>query len=323
MISPLLYARIDGFLNSLRARNRSPHTLRAYSRDLIQFVEWLEGGQVLGEGEDWSAVQYDSVRRYLGHLGREGYEKPTMSRKLSALKSFFKWLEREQIVTSDPAAPVLSPRQGRPIPHVLEVREVEALLAQPDTSTPLGLRDRALLEVLYASGVRVSEAAALDVGDVDWDGVGAGEGSARVLQGKGRKGRVVLLGSHASSALLGYEQHSRGKLMAASTRLETTDALWINSRGGRLSSHAIYMRVLDYAGRAGIAKSVTPHTLRHCFATHLLEGGADLRLVQELLGHASLAATQIYTRVSIGHLQKVYLASHPRAQASTQASAED
>jgi len=236
-----------------------------------------------------------------------------MARKLSALKSFFKWLEREQIVTSNPAAPVLSPRKSRLVPQVLEVREVEALLAQPDISTPLGLRDRALLEVLYASGVRVAEAAALDTGDVDWDGCKMGEGSARVLRGKGKKGRIVLLGGHASAALLVYEQQARAELMAASKSESTTGALWINSRGGRLSSHAIYVRVLDYARRAGIAKSVTPHTLRHCFATHLLEGGADLRLVQELLGHASLAATQIYTRVSIGHLQKVYGASHPRA----------
>lgn len=313
--STLLFAAIDGFLNSLQARNRSPHTLRAYSRDLIQFVEWLEEQQVLAAGQGWDAVQYDNVRRYLGQLGREGYVKPTMARKLSALKSFFKWLEREQIVASNPAAPVLSPRQARPLPHVLEVREVEALLAQPDVSTAFGQRDLALLEVLYASGVRVSEAAALDVGDLDWDGCRVGEGTARVLQGKGKKGRVVLLGRQASQALMEYEARARGELMAASKKDGTTDALWINSRGQRLSSHAIYMRVLDYAARAGIAKSVTPHTLRHCFATHLLEGGADLRLVQELLGHSSLAATQIYTRVSIGHLQKVYRASHPRARA--------
>ncbi len=311
----LLFARIDGFLNSLRARNRSPHTLRAYARDLIQFVEWLQAQQVLEPGADWGAVQYESVRRYLAQLGRDEYEKPTMARKLSALKSFFKWLEREQIVASNPAAPVLSPKQGRPVPHVLEVREVELLLAQPEAATPFGLRDRALLEVLYASGVRVAEAAALDVGDVDWDGCRAAEGSARVLQGKGKKGRIVLLGRQASQALIAYEQQARPLLMRARKELATTDALWINSRGGRLSSHAIYMRVLDYANRAGITKNVTPHTLRHCFATHLLEGGADLRLVQELLGHASLAATQIYTRVSIGHLQKVYGHAHPRAHA--------
>lgn len=313
--STLLFAAIDGFINSLQARNRSPHTLRAYSRDLIQFVEWLEAQQVLAAGQGWDAVQYDSVRRYLGQLGRDNYEKPSMARKLSALKSFFKWLEREAIIVSNPAAPVLSPRQARSLPDVLEVREVEALLAQPDVATPFGLRDRALLEVLYASGVRVSEAAALDVGDLDWDGCRAGEGTARVLHGKGRKGRVVLLGRQASEAVLEYEAQGRAELMAACKKDGTTDALWINSRGGRLSSHAIYMRVLDYATRAGIAKSVTPHTLRHCFATHLLEGGADLRLVQELLGHSSLAATQIYTRVSIGHLQKVYRASHPRARA--------
>ncbi len=314
--STLLFARIDGFINSLQARNRSPHTLRAYSRDLIQFVEWLEAHQVLEPGADWNAVQYESVRRYLAQLGRENYEKPTMARKLSALKSFFKWLEREQIVSSNPAAPVLSPKQGRGAPEVLEVREVELLLAQPDVATSFGLRDRALLEVLYASGVRVSEASALDVGDVDWDGCRAGEGSARVLQGKGKKGRIVLLGRHAASALIAYEQQARAAMLSTRKEGSTTDALWINSRGGRLSSHAIYMRVLDYSNRAGIAKSVTPHTLRHCFATHLLEGGADLRLVQELLGHASLAATQIYTRVSIGHLQKVYGASHPRAHAA-------
>jgi site-specific recombinase XerD len=311
--APLL-AAIDGFLQSLRSRNKSPHTLRAYSRDLIQFAEWIEA-QSLATADGWSAIEYESVRRYLAQLGREGYERPSMARKLSALKSFFAWLEREEIVVSNPAAPVLAPKLGRPAPEVLEVREVELLLAQPDGSDAFGMRDRALLEVLYASGVRVSEAAALDVGDVDWDGCRIGEGELRVRAGKGKKSRVALLGRLASRALVEYEGQARPALMSARRNAERAveEALWINSKGGRLSSHAVYMKVVEYARRAGIAKAVTPHTLRHCFATHLLEGGADLRLVQELLGHESLAATQIYTRVSIGHLKRVYGAAHPRA----------
>jgi site-specific recombinase XerD len=248
------------------------------------------------------------VRRYLGHLSQKGLERRSIVRKLSSLKAWFKWLEREGVVPINPAAAMLSPKTARSLPDVLDLPEIERMLAAPD-DTPFGLRDRALLETLYATGMRVSEAAALKLPDIDW-----GSGEIRVVSGKGGKERVVLLGRHAVAALRLYLDNSRGVLMARGKReLLTTDAVWINSRGTQLSAHAIYTHVLQNATRAGVLKSVTPHTLRHSFATHLLEGGADLRVVQELLGHSSLSSTQIYTRVSSAHLKSVYAAAHPRA----------
>jgi site-specific recombinase XerD len=250
------------------------------------------------------------VRRYLGHLSMENYERRSMLRKLSSLKAFFKWLERENIVAHNPAQAVLSPKTARPLPDVLDITEIEAMLALPDLETPFGIRDRALLETLYATGIRVAEAAALTLGDIDWRA-----GEVRVAEGKGGKDRVVLLGSHALHSLKRYVDESRAVLMARrrSTVAATTDSVWINMRGTALSAHAIYTVVVGYATRAGILKNVTPHTLRHSFATHMLEGGADLRVVQELLGHRSLSSTQIYTRVGTAHLLKVYAAAHPRA----------
>jgi integrase/recombinase XerC len=314
--SRALLGAIDGYTDYLRfGKNASPHTVRSYARDLVQFVEWLCAQKLIGAGASWSDVSFLMIRRYLGHLGHEGYERPSMARKLSSLKSFFKWMEREEIVAANPASQVLAPRQSRGVPDILEVREVEAMLALPDMETPFGLRDRALLEVLYASGVRVSEAAALKVGDIDWSRCKAGEGEARVRHGKGAKERVVLLGRHASSALLTYVLRARPDLMARrkNEMASVSDSLWINGRGTGLSSHAIYVLVVKYAGQAGITKNVTPHTLRHSFATHLVQNSADLRVVQELLGHSSLSATQIYTRLGIPHLQRVYSQSHPRA----------
>jgi len=197
------------------------------------------------------------------------------------------------------------------LPDVLSGEEIETLLALPDLETPFGLRDKALIEVLYATGMRVAEAGNLSMPDIDWRA-----GEIRVVEGKGGKERIVLLGSHALGALEIYVKQARAVLMARckNTLAATTDAAWINGRGTRLSSHAIYMLVVGYARQAGIEKNVTPHTLRHSFATHLLEGGADLRVVQELLGHRSLSSTQIYTRIGTGHLQKVYLEAHPRAK---------
>lgn len=306
-----MHAHLDHFAAYLQdARNASPHTVRSYARDIIQFIEWLESEKLLRPRQGPDKVTYLMIRRYLGHLAGRNYHRRSVLRKLSALKAFFKWLEREGAVTRNPAAPVLSPKTSRTLPDVLEIAEVESLLALPDAETPFGRRDRALLETLYATGMRVAEAAALSMPDLDWRA-----GEARVKSGKGDRERVVLLGRAALAALRGYVEEARPQLMARRKNQLTpvSDAVWINGRGTRLSSHAIYMLVLDYTRRAGIHKSVTPHTLRHSFATHLLEGGADLRVVQELLGHRSLSSTQIYTRVGAAHLKKVYDAAHPRA----------
>jgi len=310
-----MHAHLDHFAAHLQdARNASPHTLRSYTRDIIQFIEWLHAEKLIRPESGPEKVSYLMVRRYLGHLAQKGFARRSVLRKLSSLKAFFKWLEREGAVPNNPAAPVLSPKSTRSLPDVLDLSEIEKMLALPDVQTPFGLRDRALLETLYATGVRVAEASQLSLGDIDWRA-----GEARIRDGKGGKERIVLLGRHALGALQIYVDEARAPLMARrqDKLAPTVDALWVNGRGTRLSGHAIYMLVTAYARRAGIDKNVTPHTLRHSFATHLLEGGADLRVVQELLGHRSLSSTQIYTRVSAVHLKKVYATSHPRAVGAT------
>ncbi|MBV9468935.1 MAG: tyrosine recombinase [Abitibacteriaceae bacterium] len=314
-----MHGHIDHFASHLQdARNASPHTLRSYTRDLIQFVEWLESELLVRPnsrttGQGWEKVTYLMIRRYLGYLATHDYDRRSVVRKLSSLKAFFKWMERENVIELNPAAQVLSPKAAKPLPDVLDIGEVEKLLILPNIETPFGQRDKALLEFLYATGMRVAEAAALSLPDVDWRA-----GEARVVSGKGSKERVVLLGRYALRALQDYVEQARPVLMARRKNelANTTDAVWINGRGTRLSAHAIYMLVLDYAGRAQLQKKVTPHTLRHSFATHLLEGGADLRVVQELLGHRSLSSTQIYTRIGASHLKNVYEAAHPRARSA-------
>lgn len=309
-----MLAHLDRWASYLTdARNSSQHTVRSYTKDVIQFLDWLEAEKLLEEGRDWDNVTYLMVRRYLGHLSMKNYERRSMLRKLSSLKAFFKWLERENIVQHNPAQAVLSPKTSRPLPDVLDLSEIERILELPDLSTAFGLRDKALLETLYATGMRVAEAAALTLRDIDWKA-----GEVRVAEGKGGKERIVLLGSHAQGALRHYVDEARAVLMARRRNglAATTDAVWVNMRGTELSAHAIYTLVVGYATKAGIVKNVTPHTLRHSFATHMLEGGADLRVVQELLGHRSLSSTQIYTRVGTAHLLKVYASAHPRAALS-------
>ena len=306
-----MHSHLDHFARYLEdAKGASPHTLRSYSCDLIQFISWLEAEKLVKPDAAPDKVSYLMIRRYLGHLAQKGYERRSVLRKLSSIKAWFKWLEREGAIIQNPADAVLSPKAARDLPDVLTISETETLLALPESSTRFGIRDRALLETLYATGLRVAECASLVLNDVDWR-----VGEVRVRGGKGQKERIVLLGRPAIAALNLYMEEARGLLMAQ--RQDKTapivDALWINSRGTKLSSHAIYVLVCGYARRAGIDKNVTPHTLRHSFATHLLEGGADLRVVQELLGHTSLSSTQIYTRVSSGHLKKVYGLAHPRA----------
>ncbi len=301
-----MQAHIDDYLAHLRdVRGASAHTLRGYGADLAQFQAWLEANKLGHLGPD--KITYLHLRRYLAHLG-ERYEKTSMARKLSTLKALWKWLEREGRAQSNPAAAVLTPKLPKHLPEVLDAREMGLLLEAPNLRTPFGKRDRALLEWLYSSGARVSETGALDLEHIDWK-----KGEARIVRGKGQKDRLVLLGAPALAALKSYVEDWRSELLkrAALTSGEQR-AVWLNSRGERLSSHAIYILIRDYAREVGIQKIVSPHTLRHSFATHLLEGGADLRVVQELLGHRSLAATQIYTRVSTAHLKAVYAFAHPR-----------
>jgi integrase/recombinase XerD len=223
---------------------------------------------------------------------------------LSAVRSFHRFLLREGVVTADPTLAVVRPRLPRSLPHPISVDEVLRLLDAPDPAAPRGLRDRAMLELLYGAGLRISELVGLDVDDVDLE-----EGSVRVL-GKGGKEREVPVGRYARDAVSSYLRDERPTLAAAATR----GALFLNARGGRLTRQSCDRILKEQVRRAGLERSVTLHTLRHSFATHLLEGGADVRVVQELLGHASVATTQIYTLVTKEHLREVYYSSHPRAR---------
>jgi integrase/recombinase XerD len=226
-------------------------------------------------------------------------------RTLSAVRSFHRFLLREGKAERDPAAAVVRPRLPRSLPRPMPVEEVLRLLAAPSEGDPAGLRDRAVLETLYGGGLRVSELAGLDVDDVDLE-----EGSVRVF-GKGSKERDVPLGRYATDAIAAYLRRARPGLATARSR----SALFLNLRGGRLTRQGVAGILAKAVKGAGIERRVTPHTLRHSFATHLLEGGADVRVVQELLGHASVATTQVYTLVTREHLREVYYTAHPRARA--------
>lgn len=248
------------------------------------------------------------LRQYLGWLNIRGYVKASVARRLSQLRSFGRFLMREDVVPNNPFRVVSSPKVPKRLPVPLSVPETVALLGEPDINTPQGLRDYAILEVLYGGGLRVSELSGLNLSSIDW-----GRKELRVW-GKGAKERIVLLGTPAIVALQAYAQRGRPELL----RETPTEALFLNRSGGRLTTRSVMSLLGKYSRMAGLEKHVTPHTLRHTFATHLLDGGADLRSVQELLGHARLATTQIYTHVSQNRAREVYLRSHPLAKATAQ-----
>jgi len=293
---------LERFLTYLTAeKNASPHTVKNYRHEIEQFFAFLKE-----EGIDsWERVDRHVLRRYLAWLKEQGYVKASIARRVSELRSFCRYLVREGILASNPISAISSPKVPKRLPEYLNLSEVEALLLAPDTSTPQGLRDRAILEMLYAAGLRVSELVGLDVGDVEWSGT-----ELRIL-GKGGKERLALLGKPAQRALERYLREGRPELVKDK---QPSKALFVNRFGGRLSERSVRMLLDRYARMAGLDKPIYPHLLRHTFATHLLDGGADLRVVQELLGHASLATTQIYTHVSQTRLKEVYLKSHPGAK---------
>ncbi len=289
---------IAAFLRVLEGeRGASPHTLLAYRRDLRQFTAFLRDAGITA----WDQVTPQLARRYVAVLDRR-YARSATARHLSAVRTLFRFLYREGRVSVDPMVLVSSPKRQRRLPKFLTPDEVRVILQAPDLSTPSGLRDRAMLEVLYATGIRVAELVALRVPDLQW------EGELRVT-GKGRRERVVLVADAAVEALRRYLQFGRPRL--SPTR--GTEAVFVNARGGPLTDRGVRL-ILDRAIRqAALARRVSPHVLRHTFATHLLDGGADLRTVQELLGHVNLATTQIYTHVSRDWLKRVYDKAHPRA----------
>ena len=287
-------------------KNASEYTVRNYRQEIEQFLDFLKKE----EGVDsWEGVDRQVLRRYLVWLQAQGYARASIARKVSELRSFCRYLVREGILDSNPITALSTPKTPKRLPAVLDLTEVEALLAAPDPDDPLGQRDRAILEVLYASGVRLGELVAMDVGSIDRT-----QREIRVW-GKGSKERIALLGAPALRALEQYLQDGRSRL----ARRGPTKALFLNRFGDRLSARGVQLALNKYVKKAGLAKRVTPHILRHTFATHLLDGGADLRIVQELLGHAQLSSTQIYTHVTRTRARQVYLRAHPRAKEETEA----
>ncbi len=297
---------IAAFLTWLTVeRGYSPHTVSAYKRDLEEFAAHI-GFKINVQDIDTSLV-----RAHIYSLHRRN-RSSTVARKLSSLRSFFKFLQRRSLVSDNPVAALAMPKQDRSLPVFLSVDEVFSLLSAPDEQDRFPARDRAVLECLYSSGIRVSELVGLDMQHVDM-----AANLIRVM-GKGSKERIVPIGSVAVEAVRIYLEERLNIIIACSKRgkLAKDEAVFLNSRGGRLTTRSVERLVQFYAARAGIVLRVTPHALRHSFATHLLEMGADLRSVQELLGHASLSTTQKYTHLNIDHLMEVYDRAHPTARKS-------
>ena len=302
--------QLTGFLRYLDAeRSASPHTLANYGREVREFLAFLARQGVRSCGQ----VDREVLRAYLAWLGAQGYARGSVARRVAEVRSFGSYLQREGWLAGSPFLGLRAPKQGRRLPDVLSVEETVALLGQPDLRTPQGLRDRTVLEVLYAGGLRVSELVGLDLTDVDLE-----RGEVRVL-GKGDKERVALLGEPARHWLRAYLSEGRPKLAGAARGEE---AVFLNRWGGRLTARSVQTLLRQYTIMAGLDKHITPHVLRHTFATHLLDGGADLRVVQELLGHAQLSTTQVYTHVSRSQVRAVYLRAHPRAQKGEEQAAE-
>src|SRR5438105_1145410 len=283
-------------------RGLSRNTLEAYRSDLLQFGRFLDA-----RGESAVSASSADVADFLAGLAQGNGKPPaspaTLHRKAACLRSFYRHLRREGLLDDDPTAALSSPRRGKRLPEVLTRGEVQALLSQPRGTDPASLRDRALLEVMYACGLRASEVIGLEVADVDLD-----DGLLRA-RGKGSKERVVPVGRAAVSALRAYLAHGRPALV----RLAPERALFVNFRGQALTRQGLYKIVRRHALSAGLADRMSPHTLRHTFATHLLSGGCDLRSVQEMLGHADVATTQLYTHLTSERLKDVYFRAHPRA----------
>ncbi|HBT47972.1 MAG TPA: tyrosine recombinase XerC [Peptococcaceae bacterium] len=294
---------LEEFASYLKGeKNAAPATLRAYLTDLKQFASFVE--KKLGPAAHPGEVDHLLVRRFLGWLNGQKQQRSSMARKLVALRVFYRYLLREGIVERNPVDTIKAPRQPKRLPRYISYADLLRLLEIP-VHTPLGLRDRAILETLYGAGVRVGELVNLDLDDLDLKG-----GHLRVM-GKGRRERLAPLGAAARQALEEYLRSARPLLERKGRRPEK--ALFLNHRGGRLSSRGIRDRLEHYVRKASLSARISPHTLRHCFATHMLERGADLRAVQELLGHARLSSTQVYTHVNPQRLREVYDLAHPRA----------
>jgi integrase/recombinase XerC/integrase/recombinase XerD len=297
-ISPAWETALQRFNRELKTRGSSPHTLRAYANDLGELAEWASR-----RGKEPGALAYRDLRSYAASLSERGLARSSVARKLAAVGSLHDHLVRTGVAAQNPAELLASPRLESRLPRVLRPDQLAALLDRIPASGPLEVRDRAMLELAYACGLRAEEIINLDLDDADFDS------EALRVTGKGSRTRMVPMGEPASRALERYLRTARPAL--ATSRAER--AMFLSRRGRRLSPSDVRRRLARWVREAAVAGHVSPHTLRHSFATHLLEGGADLRSIQELLGHASVSTTQVYTRVEPQRLRREYARSHPRA----------
>lgn len=324
-------------------RHFSPYTAKCYGADLRQFVtfvadernvevDWPREEQALAARQHRASsdsspdiagevpptistailtMGADQIREFLTHLADHNYSPATMARKIATLRSFYKWAEKRGVAPSNPMTLIRTPRQSKRLPKAISLEEVEQLLAAPDDRDTLGARDRCMLETLYSTGIRVSELVELNLEDIDE------ENEALLVRGKGKKERLVPLGAHALAALRRYKQVIMGDPRFRNVwESGGVKPLMINKHGGRISARSVRRKLDKYLKQIGLDPTVSPHTLRHSFATHLLDNGADLRSVQELLGHQSASTTQVYTHLTTQRMRRTYDQAHPRAEAS-------
>ena len=282
-------------------KNFSEHTLSAYCSDIVSYILWLDGKSVID-------VNFDKLREYLHFIQRFDYKKTTIARKIASIRTFYKFLFREKYIDSNPALSLTAPKRPKPLPKFLTPEEVEQILNNVKIDTPAGFRNRVILELLWATGMRVSELSNLNFGDINLE-----ENEIRVF-GKGAKERIVLMSDRAKEYLKQYINSARNLIPAPGYKTAENDEnspLFINNTGYRLQNKTISKVINETVEKIELPKKVTPHVFRHSFATKLIENGADLRVVQELLGHAGISNTQIYTHVSMKHMKDVYETAHP------------
>ncbi len=297
---------INTFLSYLKTeRNYSSHTVTAYRNDLSQFATFLEG-YYSGKPYDWSDIDPGTVRHFLGNLIELGKSKKSVARKLAAVRSFFRFLAKKAIIRRNPLLSVATPRLEKKLPLYLDERSVNAMMNLQDTSTPDGLRDKAMLELLYGCGLRVGELISLNISNVDF------ANSVVKVVGKGSKERIIPLGRKAKESLQVYFKR-RTELFSDTTKEKDRSAVFLTGRGTRMYAKGGYLIVRKYIALISEIEKKSPHVLRHSFATHLLNRGADIRAVKELLGHASLSTTQLYTHVTVDRLKRIYKQAHPKA----------
>lgn len=297
---------IEGFKTYLSVeKNFSECTLKAYSSDIVSFILWLDGADCL-------KADFNKLREYLHFIQRFDYKKTTIARKVASIRTFYKFLFRERYIDTNPALSLSAPKRPKSLPKFLTPDEVEKILNNVKIETPAGFRNRVILELLWATGMRVSELSSLNFGDLNLD-----ENEIRVF-GKGAKERIVLVSDRAKNYLIQYIQSAR-KLIAPdydTGEINDNTPLFINNTGFRLQNKTIRKAINETVEKIELPKKVTPHVFRHSFATKLIENGADLRVVQELLGHAGISNTQIYTHISMKHMRDVYETAHPHGAAS-------